>query len=347
VKRVDFAERHLLNRSIISYLLYPVSLIYAGFLHIRRNLLKGKAYRAPYTVISVGNLTSGGNGKSPIAIALCKALHKKGICVAYASRGYKSLLEHGASMVADGKNLLFPPQAAGDEAAMAHEMMPGIPIFSGRKRKEVLQLAKRQLPGLELMILDDAMQHLKVARDLDLVVFDTQIGLGNGFVIPAGYLRESLSAITRHSLCLLHQKPGAPENPELEGILAQRGAGLFKVRSSVGRILREGEEMDVEELTGKSIALVSAIARPQSFAESAKAKGIKYSKHHIFPDHHAFADEASIQKLQAEPAEYLLCSAKDAVKLRPIFAGRLLVLEMRTELPEAVIQRVVKTIDRH
>lgn len=347
MKRVDFAERHLLNRSIISYLLYPVSLIYAGFLHIRRNLLKGKAYRAPYTVISVGNLTSGGNGKSPIAIALCKALHKNGICVAYASRGYKSLLEHGASMVADGKNLLFPPQAAGDEAAMAHEMMPGIPIFSGRKRKEVLQLAKRQLPGLELMILDDAMQHLKVARDLDLVVFDTQIGLGNGFVIPAGYLRESLSAITRHSLCLLHQKPGAPENPELEGILAQRGAGLFKVRSSVGRILREGLEIAAAELQGKNIALVSAIARPQSFAESATAKGIKYNKHHIFPDHYAFADEATIKKLQAEPAEYLLCSAKDAVKLMPIFSGRLLVLEMRTELPEALIHIVLKAINRH
>jgi tetraacyldisaccharide 4'-kinase len=344
VKRADFVERHLLKRSALSYLLYPASLCYAGFLRFRRKALQGKGYRAAFKVISVGNLCSGGSGKSPIAIALCKAMQTQGISVAYASRGYKSKLEHGATMIADGINLLYPPELAGDEATMAFEMMPGIPIFSGRKRTEVLKLAQQIVPGLELMVLDDAMQHLKVERDMDIVVFDTQIGLGNGFVIPAGYLREGISALGNQSVCLLHQKPGASENPKLEQLLSRIGAALFKVKSSVGRILKDGVEMDPDLLSGKSIALVSAIAHPQSFANSAAAKNIPYCRHYLYSDHYAFGDEDVINTLREEQADFLLCSAKDAVKLRPILAQRLLVLEMLTELPEALVQMCKKLV---
>jgi len=341
VKRADFAEKHLLSRSPLSYLLYPVSLCYAGLMLFRRKLLSAKGYHAPFRVISVGNLSSGGSGKSPIAIALCKKLQKRGLKVAYASRGYKSKLEHTANLVSDGQSLFFRASAAGDEAVMAARMLPGIPVFSGKKRIEVLKLAAKRFPELQVMVLDDAMQHLKVARDLDIVVFDTHSALGNGFVIPAGYLREGLCALSIKSICVIHQKPGALPNLKLEQALAKTGASLARVQSSAGDILHHGNPIPPQTLKEKGIVLISAIAHPASFEKSVKKLGISYQRHLVFPDHFSFEDPIIRQQLQHDPAKHFLCTAKDAAKLEEFIGERLLVLGMETELPEVLIEQIV------
>ncbi len=347
MNRADFAEKHLLNRSFISYLLYPVSLCYAGLMLFRRKLWQGRGYRAPFKVISVGNLSSGGSGKSPIAIALCKELQKRGLNVAYASRGYKSKLEHTANLVSDGQSLFFPASAAGDEAVMAAGMLPGIPVFSGRKRKEVLELAAKAFPELQVMVLDDAMQHLKVARDLDIVVFDTHSALGNGFVIPAGYLREGLRALSIKSLCVIHQKPGALPNLKLEQALAKTGASLARVQSRAGDILHQGKPIPPQTLKEKGIVLISAIAHPASFEKSVKKLGISYQRHLVFPDHFSFEDPIIRQQLLHDPAKHFLCTAKDAAKLEEFIGERLMVLRMETDIPEALVRRVITSLAIH
>jgi len=340
VTRQNFIQKNLINRSILSYLLYPASLVYAGYMFFRRRVLHPIPYQADFTVISVGNLTIGGSGKSPIAIALLKALKLRGFKVAYASRGYKSALENGAYLLYDGKKFLFPIDKAGDEAVMAARSLGNVPVFCGKRRSDVLRIA-RDL-DLDLMVLDDAFQHLKVHRDLDLVVFDTQIALGNGFVIPAGFLREGLSALTPKCVSILHQKPHEAPNPMLEERLRKRHQRIFHAQSQNSTITHQGKEIDPESLKGQSIALVSAIAQPQSFEKSVREKGISFSAHHIFPDHHHFSDPQTIELLKQESARYLMCTAKDAPKLESAYGDRLLVLGLDSTLDDELIDLVME-----
>ncbi len=336
-----FLQKHLLERSWLSYSMYPASLLYAGYMRWRRKHLFQKPYRPPFKVISIGNLTMGGSGKSPIAMALAKSLFEHNFITAYSSRGYKALLENTACLIYDGRQLLATVDAAGDEAVMAAAQLGNVPVFSGKLRTEVMQLAEEYFPRLDLMILDDAFQHLKVARDIDIVVFDSELGLGNGFVLPAGYLREGLSAISKDSICILHQKPWGKENPELKARLSATGALVYEVKSSSGRILHKGKRVRVQDLKGKKITLLCAIAHPGSFVKSAEALGIDYQRQLIFPDHHGFTDAKSLALLEADDSDYLLCTSKDMVKLSQNFPDKLLMLTMETDLPRDFIKEIV------
>lgn len=341
MKHNRFVQKHLLKRSWLSYSMYPASLIYAGYMRWRRRYLFPRPYRAPFKVISIGNLTMGGSGKSPIAIALAKSMQQHNLFVAYSSRGYKSLLENSATLIYDGRRLLATADVAGDEAVMAAVKLEAVPIFSGKLRGRVMQLAEELYPYLKLMILDDAFQHLKVARDIDIIIFDSELGLGNGFVLPAGYLREGLSAISPDSICILHQKPWGRENPELKALLSATGAQVYEVKSSSGDILRKGKRVRVQDLKGKKITLLSAIAHPESFVKSVDMLELPYQRQLTFPDHHGFTDTKTLALLEADDSDYLLCTTKDIVKLSQRFQDKLLVLTMETALPQDLIREIV------
>lgn len=338
----NFATRHLLARSLLSYLLYPASLIYAGYMLFRRKFLFPKPFRAPFKVISIGNIVSGGSGKTPITIALAKALQNHGLKVAVASRAYKAGWENSAAMISDGKRLLTTVANAGDEALMVASALPGIPVYVGRKRKDVLRLIAPSQP--DVVILDDAMQHLRVARDLDIVIFDGKIGLGNGFVIPAGYLREPLSAIPKQAIILLHSKDVTPVNDILQKALCPLRQPIFSARSHASKILNGDNELDPNSLKGQSISLVSAIAHPESFESSVRALGLSFCTHHRFPDHFAFTDVSAMRDLLQDTSHYLLCTTKDYQKLLtiPTLKDRLLCLSLTTILDEAFVRQVLK-----
>jgi len=344
VKHNSFVQKHLLTRSWLSYSMYPASLLYAGYMRWRRKYLFPQPYRPLYKVISIGNLSLGGSGKSPIAIALAKSLQQHNLFLAYSSRGYKSWMENSASLIYDGRRLLATPEVAGDEAVMAAVQLDDVPVFSGKLRTAVLQLAEKYFPHLNVMILDDAFQHLKVARDIDIVVFDSELGLGNGFVLPAGYLREGLSAISPQSICILHQKPWSKKNPELKAKLSATGASVYEVKSSSGNILHKGKRVRPQDLKDKKITLLCAIAHPESFVKSAQMLGIAYQKQLTFPDHHSFTDDKSLALLKADDSDYLLCTAKDFVKLSQDFRDKLLLLTMETYLQQDLIEEILSRL---
>ena len=325
-------------------MMYPASLIYAGYMRWRRKHCFPKPYQAPFKVISIGNLSMGGSGKSPIAMALGKGLKEHKLGVAYSSRGYKAMLENSASLIYDGRRLLATPDVAGDEAVMAAMYMDNIPVFSGRLRSQVMHLAAKIYPDLDVIILDDAFQHLRVARDIDIVVFDSDLGLGNGFVLPAGYLREGLSAIGPDSICILHQKPWGKRNPELKARLFATGAQVYEVKSSSGSVLHKGRRITIEKLKGKKITLLCGIAHPESFIKSAQMLGIDCQKQLIFPDHHSYTDSQSLALLKDDDSDYLLCTSKDYVKLCQIFPDKLLVLTMQTSLPQDLLEQILDRI---
>lgn len=344
VDKHSFARRHLYRKSCLSLLLYPASLLYAGYMLIRRKYLYPKPYRAPFKVISVGNLTLGGSGKSPITIALAKALRDKGFRLAISSRGYQAGWEEPGGIIHDGKAFVAKLEDAGDEAWMLASALKNIPVYVGRKRREILKMAESKAP--EIMILDDALQHLKVASDLDLVVFDASVGCGNGFCLPAGYLREPLSALPDKALIIIHCKNGVSPSDKLISTLKARGNSLYFVQSRAGAIHSTDGILPLSELAGKSISLVSGIAQPFSFEESVRSLGLDFVKHYAYSDHHAFEDKSTLQTLLADANDYLLCTHKDAVKLQRynMLKDKLLWLELELSLSDDLVARIVSEI---
>ncbi|HCM14558.1 MAG TPA: tetraacyldisaccharide 4'-kinase [Candidatus Cloacimonas sp.] len=346
----SFTTKHLLQRSLLSYMLYPASRLYAGYMLLRRRYLFPMPYKAAFRVISIGNLTSGGSGKTPITIALAAALKEKGLNVVVASRGYHAAWEDQGGMISDGRKLLTDVSKAGDEALMVASALPGIPVLVGRKRKQVLLQAEKLKP--DLLILDDAMQHLKVARDLDIVVFDSKVGLGNGWVIPAGYLREPLSALPENSIILLHSKNGHVAPASLQNTLLRTGLPLFVVHSSADTIISDGRMISPQALAHSSLSLISAIAHPSSFEASAQALALPFRKHYAFPDHFAFAPNNPdmnrfLQEARNQADELYICTDKDYQKLQQItlLKDRLLCLSLKTTLDPALVDKVMGVID--
>lgn len=339
-----FAVKHLLNRSLLSILLYPASLGYAGYMLFRRKFLFRHPHRASFKVISIGNLTSGGSGKTPLTIALAKALQAKGISVAIASRGYLAEWEDKPALIFDGQQFLADVSQAGDEASMVASQVPGIPVFVGRDRSAVIDCAAA-FP-IQVLLLDDALQHLKVARDIDLVVFDSQIGLGNGWVIPAGYLREPLSALPKTAIILLHSKNAAVPDATLMRSISKLPQTVYQLRSQASHILQGKYELPLSELSGKSLSLVSGIAHPDSFERSVKALGLKYEHHYRWPDHFAYTDAASLQMLREDESQYLLCTQKDAIKLQmnAELVPKVLSLVLKTTLDDSLVEEVMRRL---
>ena len=304
-----------------------------------------KKYRAQCKVISIGNLSSGGSGKTPITIALAKELQARGLNVVVSHRGYKGESEFGTVLVSDGSKVFKDAHTAGDEAYLIATSLSGIPVFAGRDRAAVLSKAQSMFPATDVVILDDAFQHIKVYRDIDVVVFDTAIGLGNGFVLPAGYLREPLTAITKDCIIVFHHKPISKDIPANELESKFEGCLHYHVFSKAEKLCGV-EILEPKQLLGKKIALISAIAHPKSFEDSVLALGLSFEEHYRFPDHYAYLDLGRLEDIRIENRDYLVCTSKDAGKLQvyPEFRKKLLALQMETSLPEPFVESIIQRL---
>ncbi|MHB8151111.1 MAG: tetraacyldisaccharide 4'-kinase, partial [Desulfobulbia bacterium] len=155
-----------------------------------------KSQRLPVPVISIGNLTLGGTGKTPMVRYVTRLLLDRGVRPAIVSRGYGGKAAGRINIVADRTKTLLPPEMAGDEPFMLAEVLPGVPVLTGSQRARVARHAVEAF-GANLIVMDDGFQHLALRRDLDLVLFSARTLLGNGRVFPGGELREPLSALGR------------------------------------------------------------------------------------------------------------------------------------------------------
>ena len=324
-------QNHLLKRSLLSYALYPLSLIYGCWQNQRRTYYQRKAYKAPCKIISIGNIVSGGSGKTPLTITLANLLQKKGLKVAVSHRGYKSAFENNPHIIADDSGLLYDVQQTGDEAYLIASSLPEVPVAVGRKRKAAIQILLQKYPDLEIIILDDALQHYYVYRDLDIISFDASLGLGNGFVIPAGYLREPLANIPSQSIAIInHKNEQQKQLPWLEKII-RKGLLVFHCFGSPSCFRNsDNNTFPLTYLNDKKIVLSSAIANPASFEQSVHSLGLSFMKHYAFQDHCAFQDASLPKKLLELNPDYILCTQKDIMKLAKfeLLKNRLLALEL-------------------
>ncbi len=347
----NLIRTHLLKHSALSYALYPVGLLYATLQKSCRRYYSGRAYHAPCKVISIGNIVSGGSGKTPLTIALANMLQEKGLRVAVSHRGYKGEFEHKPTLINDSQGLHYAAEQTGDEAWMIASALKGIPVVVGRNRKEAIRLLLKSYPATEVVIMDDALQHVQVHRDVEIVSFAAETGIGNGFVLPAGYLRESLQTLNEHTIAVVSRKQNQVVRAKWMQDLLKTGSKVFGACSEPHECVdAKANVYPLTSLIGKRLVLVSGIAHPDSFESSVKAVGLVYSRHYAYPDHYAFPQAQVLKDLNSEMPELILCTQKDIMKLAR-HAGiatrlRALVLDYHFDKPEEFLKVVLSSVGK-
>jgi len=316
--------------------LTPAAALFAGILALRARWWRSMARDAGVTTISVGNLTVGGNGKTPFTIFLASRLARRGYRVGIVSRGYGRLSNGGgAALVSDGARLVLSPGEAGDEPVMMARSVAG-PIAVARRRVDGISLLARSA-AIDIVILDDGFQHLRLRRDLDLILVNAARGFGNEWILPAGPMREPLGAIRRADVVILMalgENTGgaqvASENAAFKGKPVMRAAlrATSLVRSKNGKWRESQIAID-----GQRVAIVSGLGSPEGFHATVRALGAQISSTLDYPDHHDYGvrDWKHIQDA-ARGAQLLLTTEKDLVKLEKFGAGAVPLYALRVEV---------------
>ncbi|CAI2719456.1 tetraacyldisaccharide 4'-kinase [Nitrospina watsonii] len=300
--------------------LKSVSVFYGIMQKLRAGCYRKKilpARKLEKRVISVGNLTLGGTGKTPTVVCIAETLQAHGHRPAVLSRGYGGESPLAVNVVSDGHSVLLTPAEAGDEPVMMARRLDGVPVLTAKSRYASGRFAIDTL-GADVLILDDGFQHLPLHRDLNILLCDHQSPFGNGCIFPAGELREPLQEIERADLiCLTRFRPTVGDgavtpNPRNVPVIATQLRPVDLVHPPTG------ETQPLSHLQGRKIGLFCGIGNPADFKASLEALGAEVVSKFAFPDHYAYRAE-DLQEIEARAvkagAELLVTTEKDAVKL--------------------------------
>lgn len=330
VKRVNGMRQAAYGSSSIDWILsplIPLSFLYGQTMRLREALYARGVFSQrslACRVISVGNLTVGGTGKTPVVIAVANALSACGRRVGVISRGYRRRSTSEIMLVSDGKSVREDPEETGDEPFLIARRCPGVAVAVGANRP----LVGRYLVDryrVDTLVLDDGFQHLALRRDTDLLLLDASAPFGNGYLLPRGRLREPISAIGRASAVLLTRAGQAGRLEEIKSRIravaphVPIGVSDF-VPSAVREVGGDGEEHP-GVLKGRRVLAVSGIAQPDSFRRLLEGMGATVAGQCVFPDHHAYSPE-DVHRLQRTAerldVDRIVTTEKDAVKLAHI-----------------------------
>lgn len=343
----DARDESWLRRTLLAPLV-PVSWLYALAATIARRA-RGRRFRAPVRlacrVVSVGNLSVGGSGKTPAAAWIAARLRESGHPVVLASRGYGRRGRDPVVVVSDGRFVRAGIDEAGDEALLLAAHATGVPVLVGRDRAWVGLRAIAAF-GADVLVLDDGLQHHRLARDVEIVCFDGA-GLGNGRVFPRGPLREPLAALRGTDAVLVVDGPLADADATAIRRAAPRAMWFAARRRPVSlRPLAGGAGFPPAALAGQSVGLLAGIARPAGFRHTLESLGANVIATRVFPDHHRYR-ERDLAGLVDE-AKRWVTTEKDAAKILPRFAGaadvRVLDIELEPEDPQGLVDWVERTL---
>jgi tetraacyldisaccharide 4'-kinase len=296
-----------------------------------------RAARLPFAVISVGNLSVGGTGKTPAAAWLASRLQRRGQRVVLASRGYGRSGRERVVTVSDGRHIHASVAQAGDEPFVLAAHAPGVPVLVARDRA-LAGLRALSAYGAELLVLDDGFQHHRLARDLDVLVCDGAQGFGNRWVLPRGPLREPLSALSRAHAIGVVDGPLPEADEQRIARLAPHARRFAARRRPQGlRPLAGGALEPLAALDGAEVGMIAGLARPESLRRTLAALGARVVAERLFRDHHRYRPR-DLASLDRRPALWIT-TEKDAVKMLPAWAAgahiAALVIELEVESAEA------------
>ena len=301
------------RRSLLAWLLWPFSILFVLGVCLRRLLYLLRIFKSSHPgipVIVVGNLTVGGSGKTPLVIWIAEFLKSKGWSPGIVSRGYgASIVEPRAATVASTAT------EAGDEPIVISRRS-GCPVWVGPDRVRVAAMLRAANEDVNVLISDDGLQHYALRRDVEIAVVDSR-GFGNGFLLPAGPLREPRSRLKSVDAVISHDS-------------ALKGYPMKLAGEEVHRMTDARERQPLKAFAGQKVHAVAGIGDPNRFFLHLGRAGIKVLPH-PFPDHHAFTPK----DLEFGDELPVLLTEKDAVKLRSAARSNWWVLPVNAQLDPA------------
>jgi tetraacyldisaccharide 4'-kinase len=316
---------------------------------MRRALYAGsilRARRLPAPVVSVGNLTVGGTGKTPVTAFLARFFKEQGKKVAILSRGYGGQ-NPAVTCISDGKALYRKPPEVGEEAYWLARSLPGAAVFTGARRYAAGEAAWEQVRP-DLFLLDDGFQHLQLHRDLDIVLLDAAAPFGNGFLLPRGSLREPPAALAAAQVLILtryREERDRRTLGELDDAFPGKTLLTAAIAPSLARLFPAGRTEAPAALSGQALFAFAGLARPEVFRLTLEDLGVRLLGFTAFPDHYPY-DQASLAALVREAAAAgaaaLVTTAKDWARLGESWEAALplWVLEVEAQLdrPELILK---------
>ncbi|HPN74209.1 MAG TPA: tetraacyldisaccharide 4'-kinase [Candidatus Marinimicrobia bacterium] len=336
----------------LRWLLFPAAVIY-GLITKLRNLFYDrhifKAIKVPVPVVAVGNITAGGTGKTPFVIALAKFLYEKGYRIAIISRGYRRK-SRGTVIVSDGRQILTTPQQAGDEPFLMAGKLPGVVIAADTDRIAAAHTAIENF-ACNLIIADDAFQHRRLARDINIVLWDPKTPSWQKYFFPVGRLREPWHGLKRADYLVFSKTDKIiPEqrtffekfNPVITFFTAP-----LKI---VGLRTLSAENVSINTVAGKNVLAFCGLGNHIQFETTTRQLNCGKVTFLRFPDHHHYTTtdlQKIIIKAEQMNCDYLVTTEKDAVNL-PVNAGSLAIpllvieieLKLSDEIKTAILQRL-------
>lgn len=292
--------------------------------------------RLPALVISIGNITVGGTGKTTAAIAVARWLSDRGKRVAVLSRGYRGSAERQALVVSEGVGPLVSPGVAGDEPYLISRALPGVSVLVGKDRRQTGRLAVERL-GAEVLVLDDGLQYQRLAKDVEIALVDALAPFGYDSLIPRGLLREPAANLARADAIWITHSDLVREN-DLRALRKRvqgyaPNARVRETRHAPVRLRRpaDGTELPAEAAKGRRVVALSGIGNPVAFQRTLEQIGAVLVDHLRFPDHHPYHATELRGLLAGQPAnvEMIVTTSKDVVRIPPAcLEERLWVLEV-------------------
>ncbi len=298
------------------------SRLYAAGVRWRLNRYRSgrfKTHKLNAPVISVGNLTVGGTGKTPCTAFIANFLNEDGLTVAILSRGYKRQSK-GLAEVSDGQTILCDARQAGDEPYLLAQLCPGVRVVVNANRYEAGKWLEAKTK-IDVFLLDDGYQHLQLHRDLNVLLLDGEHPLGNGQLLPSGILREPSSEIRRADVMIATR--AQPANREALSALTtswHTTASLFFAQHEITGFKLLNAATPLKSFERANIAAFSGIAQPKRFFADLQHQQLQLVHQQSFPDHHRYTRaeiESFFAQAIAHHAAAILTTEKDAANLPP------------------------------
>lgn len=301
----------------------------------RQGVFRSVSMNVP--VVSIGNVTVGGTGKTPLTIFLARYLKARGRNPAIVSRGY--LKEgRGLVIVSNGVDLLVGRRQAGDEPYLMARSVPGVPVVVGPNRAIAGYVACGRFAP-DIILMDDGFQHLKVQRDLDIVVIDSTDPFGNGCTLPRGILREPPSHIVRADMIVLTRVDQAEHLRDVRDHIRDlnRTAPIVEsIHKTVALVhFQERAELGLHALRGASVVALSSIGNPGAFERSLTGLGAKLTDRWRLPNHHHYRRgplSDIVDRARDLNVEAIVTTEKDIVRFPPGFAFHVPLWVLKVEL---------------
>jgi tetraacyldisaccharide 4'-kinase len=314
---------------LLTLIFIPISRLWEILHKIRRSFYEYGIFKKEYfkvPIISVGNLSFGGTGKTPIVVWLVQYLNQLDKNCVVLSRGYKGSKEKSIGLIKGGQRFRSNPLEFGDEPLLIARKIQNGSVLVGQNRAENLKSKFHEL-NPDVVVLDDGFQHLKLHRSLNILLFDAMLPIEKYKTFPLGYLREGLDSIKDADAILISRSNLASENKisELINLISQYSRPDVVIARFYYRCIGFYDAFDkkvlsVEEIGGKNVIALSALASPESFYTSLEQLGANIIEKSTYPDHYFFTPE-DINDLLVKSTQHLaviIASEKDMVKIRRV-----------------------------